>query len=697
MSYIIGVDVGGTCTDCVILDEKGRITLGKALSTPPNFGEGILDAVAVAAAEVGLDLRGLLEQTSLFLHSTTVAENAIFNNTLTKAGLITTNGFEETLYIMRAGYGRWSGLSGDELKDAIHTDKPPTLIPLDMVRGVKERTDHKGRVLVPIDGREVEAAVHDLVKCGARSIGVCFLWSFRNPTNELAVKETVKRLYPEVFVTISSELCPSPGEYERTSTVALNSCLGPLVEGYLGGLHATLAEKGFRGSLLVMQSHGGVLPAKIAVEQAVGTIESGPVGGILGSRAIGELLDVKNIIAADMGGTTFKLGVVRDSRIEYQFEQTVFRYHYSLPRMDVSSIGAAGGSVVWLEPRLNQPRVGPMSAGANPGPVCYDLGGEEPTVCDVDLILGYLEPRFFLGGRIQLNPEKAVRVFKARIADPLRMEVKAAAAAVYRLVNNIIYDLVHKATVEKGVDTRNYTLFAFGGIAGLHVGSFAPKLGVKRMVIPNTASVHGAFGLVSSDVVHEYLTSQRLKMPAELHLVNEEFAKLEERALAQLRGEGFEDQQISLTRSVDMRYGFQVHVVTPPVRGSGPLTERDLEDTALLFDELYEEKYGKASAYKEAGREIVGFRVRATGLLRKPVLLLHECSTADPGEAFLGTKKAYFDQANDLLDTKMYDFTKQRAGTKIVGPAIIFTPVTTVLVAPDQTATCDPYKNLILD
>jgi N-methylhydantoinase A len=696
VTYIVGTDVGGTCTDCVVLDETGRTTLGKALSTPPDFSEGILDAVRIAAEELGLELDSLIKQTSLFLHATTMGENAIVDGTIAKAGLITTAGHRETLFAMRGGYGRWSGLTDDEKRDPIYTEKPVPLIPLDMIRDVEERIDHNGHILRPLNEKELESAIEDLVESGAETLGVCFLWSFRNPTHERAVRDVVRRLYPNLFVTLSSEVAPLVGEYERTATVALNSCLYPPVSTYLNSLEQKLRRLDFGGTLLVMQAYGGLLAKEEASARAVGIIESGPVSGLVGSKATGKLIGIENVIATDMGGTTFKMGVVRKGMIEYQREPNVLRYHYLLPKMDVVSLGAAGGSVIWIDSRLGIPRVGPMSAGSYPGPVCYDIAGEEPTITDVDLILGYLDPRFFLGGRKPLNREKAIRVFEEKIAKPLRMDTIEAAAAIYNVANNMIYDLIHKTTVQRGLDPRGYGLLAFGGTAGMHAGTWGEMLSVDRIVIPNTASVQGAFGLVSSDVVHEYQLSKSVFVPADVDEVNRIYGDLEKKAMAALRAEGFAREKTVIDRSVDMLYGRQVHVVTTPLEKEGLLTEKDLEGTYNRFERLYEEKYGQGSAYREAGMIISCFRLRATGLIQKPNPFRYELAEPNPEKAFIGKKDVYFEKTKAVLDTSIFDFQKLSPGNVIMGPSIILTPITTIVVLPHHKAYCDEFKNIVM-
>jgi N-methylhydantoinase A len=696
MAYVVGIDIGGTCTDCVVADEKGAVTLGKAFSTPPDFSGGILDSLGVAAAQLGLGVGELLSGTHLFLHSTTVAENAVVDGTLARAGVITSRGFEDTLFAMRGGYGRWSGLTEEEKRNPIETDKPPEIVPRSLILGVGERTDATGEVKVAPDEGEIERVVRRLVEAGVEAIGVSTLWSFANPSTEQLIGEIVRRLAPDVFLTLSHEIAPIVGEYERTSTVALNARLGPVVRGYLDNLRQRLTESGFTGQLLVAQAYGGLLPVDEAAERPVGMIESGPVSGLVGSQSLGARLGFRDIIAADMGGTTFKVGTVREGLIEYQRESMVLRYHYALPKMDVVSLGLAGGSIISIEPRTGTPRIGPRSAGSYPGPISYAHGGEEPTITDIDAILGYLNPAFFLGGRASLDIDKARRLFDEKVAQPLGLDTIAAAAAMYKLANSLFYDLLHKTTVQRGLDPRRFALFSFGGTAGMHVGAYGEQLGVSHIVIPHSAAVHGAFGLVTSDVTHEDQITHPLRAPFDVDAVAGLFAELEARVLGLLADEGFPRDQTRLQRMIDMRYRRQVHILTVPVVGDAEPSDELLSGTVELFERLYEEKYGPQSAYREAGIEMVSFRLRGSGAVRKPELRVLELGDADASAAVVATVTAWVDRAGVLQDVPGYDFELLHPGHVVTGPGIVWTPITTLVVPPGQQARVDEYRNLVM-
>ena len=475
----------------------------------------------------------------------------------------------------------------------------------------------------------------------------------------------------------------------------MNARLGPVVHGYLDNLRSNLAEHGFRGQLLVAQAYGGLLPVDEAAERPVGMIESGPVSGLVGSQALGEQLGLRNIIAADMGGTTFKVGTVREGLIEYQRESMVLRYHYALPKMDVVSLGLAGGSIISVDARTGTPRIGPRSAGSYPGPVCYAHGGEEPTITDIDAILGYLNPAYFLGGRAELDIAKARRRFEEKVAGPLGLELILAAAAMYKLANSLFYDLLHKTTVQRGLDPRRFALFSFGGTAGMHVGAYGEHLGVSQIVIPYTASVHGAFGLVTSDIAHEDQITQPLRAPFDVEAIAGIYAQLEERIVAQLEAEGFDRSQMRLNRAVDMRYRRQVHILTSPVRrrrGDSRLAGADGRHVrAALRGEV------RAAVRLPRGghraRELPRPRHRRRQQARVPRRGAREYG---PSEALVERVEAWVDKAGELQEVPGYDFERLRPGNAIPGPAIVWTPITTLVVPPAQTARLDEHRNLVL-
>ena len=620
MNYIVGVDIGGTFTDCVVMDEQGTVTLGKALSTPDDFAAGALNALADAAQNLGLaDENELLGATRLFFHACTVADNTLITRTGPKTGLLTTAGFGDTLLIMR---GRTTdGLTESEAFRASTQSKPDPIIPRALIEEVAERLDYKGLELIRLEAEEIARAVRALVSRGAESIAISLLWSLTNDGHERALADYLNEHHPAIYLSLSSEVAPYLGEYERTATTAFNAYVGPKIAAYLTRLGALLKSKGLGREPLVMQAYGGVLGIDDTCRNAVGTIESGPSAGIVGSRFIGAQLGVSHVLATDMGGTTFKVGVIRDGLVEKDHRPILMRYQLFLTKIWVESIGAGGGSIVWIDPETGLLKVGPQGAGSSPGPVCYGLGGSEVTVSDADLVLGYLNEECFLGGRMRLDRENALEVLRKKIADPMNMSVADAASGIYRITNSHMSDLIRRATVERGYDPREFTLFAFGGAAPVHAGRYAAELDIKEIVVPLTASVHGAVGLVSSDVIYQYGRSERLSVPAEIKRIRDGFTGLVERAVSSLRAAGFAESEMHIVRSLDMRYRQQVHELNVPFApGIAGLSEAELEEIYDRFDELYELTYGPGAGYREAGKEIMAFRVVATGELKKPRL-----------------------------------------------------------------------------
>ena len=692
-TYIVGVDIGGTFTDCVAVSGEGTMTLGKASSTPHNFALGVLDAVRDAARNLGMaDERGLLSATRLFYHACTIGDNTLITRSGARTGLIATAGFGDTILMMRGGVV--AGLPESEAHHMAALTKPEPLVPKRLIAEVNERIDFEGEVLAELDEAEAECAIRKLVDRGVESVAVSLLWSIANDRHERMIGELLRQRYPDLFVTLSSEAASFQGEYERTATTVFNAYIGPRIGSYLNDLRAILRERGLRREPLIMQAYGGVMGVDDSVRKAVGTIESGPAAGVAACHFMGRLGGIDNIVAADMGGTTFKVGIIRDAVMERDYQPIFLRYRLLSPKIWVESIGAGGGSIAWIEEGTGLLKVGPGGAGAHPGPVCYNRGGTEPTVTDASLILGYLNPGYFLGGQIALDVEAAGRAVEERVAEPLGMSVTEAASAIHRIVNAQMSDLIRNATIQRGHDPRNDTLFAFGGAGPVHAGRFAAELGIKQVVIPVTASVHGAVGLVSSDVVYEEGVSDRSPVPVPADRVNASFSPILSRVRRSLEDAGFGGEDITLARSVDMRYRYQVHEINVPIPpGEAVLTDEDLEAVYARFDRLYEAAYGKGSAYRAAGKEIVTLRVTGSGALPKPALRPLE-GGGQVSAAQKGTRPVCFQEFGEFVPTALYDVARMRPGMVIAEPGIIETPITTILINPGDRAVMDELGNI---
>jgi len=697
-TYLVATDVGGTCTDTIVVSSEGGIHIGKALSTPPDFATGVLNSIRSAADAMGMTLAQILERTSLFIHGSTVVDNTVFTREGTRTGLIATEGFEDTILVTRGAYGRWSGLTEEGIKNPVKTDRAPALVETSAIAGVAERLDCDGDVVTPLDLAQAERAIRFLVEDRkVEAIAVSLLWSFSNPSHELAIRDLIGKVAPETYVTISSDIAPVPGEYERTSTAVINAYAGRITRDYLNALEGLLGENGYHGQTMVMQGYGGLLPIEEAASRAVGMIECGPAAGVIGAKFLGDMMGDADIIAADMGGTTFKVGVIQNGELEYAREPMVDRFHYVAPKIDVVSIGAGGGSIIQIDPKTKLPTVGPQSAGSRPGPICYGLGGLDPTLTDVMLLIGYMDPGHFLRGSMSLDADNTRRIFREKVADPLGVSVEEAAIGIYRIASAQITDLIRKITVERGLDPRDFVLHSFGGTCGMLASAFGEELSVRRIVIPYTASVNCAFGLVTADVRHEYSVTRTLPADVPADEINAAFAPMMERAARQLAAEGFAPDSIRMSWSADLRYRRQVHEVTTPIRASTPLDTAGLATLVSDFESLYERKFGRGSAYREAGIEITMLRLTASGMLKRPSLPKLTEGDHDASSAKIGSRPIFVERRGRLAEGAIYDFDRLRPGNRLKGPAVIHTPITTIAVQEGQTARMDGYRNIVLE
>lgn len=696
--YVVATDVGGTCTDTVVFTAGEPIRLGKVLSTPPDFSDGVMASIDSASASTGMSVSDLLAHTTLFIHGTTVIDNTVLTRGGAKTGLVTTRGFEDTLLVTRGAYGRYAGLTEEGIKHPVMTDRPEPLVSVELIQGVPERIDYKGSVLLELDEKATELALRYLIEQkGVSAVAVCLLWSFYNDRHERRIAEILRQINPDIYTSLSCAVAPVLGEYERTSTTVINAYAGRVAREYLTRLQKELDEAGYRGPLLVMQGYGGLLPAAEAADFCVGLIEGGPAAGVIGSKYLGELMGDLDIIAADMGGTTFKVGLIQKGELEYSREPLVARHHYVAPKIEVISIGAGGGSIVTLDPRTHRPRIGPRSAGADPGPVCYGRGGRETTVTDVLMLIGYLDPNIFLGGTLKLDVASAREALRRGIAEPMAVDVHEAAIGIFRVAVAQTADLIRTITVERGVDPREFVLHAFGGTCPLICAAFGEELGVRRVIVPYTAAVNCALGLVSADVVHEYSHTATLPVAADPEEINTIFEPMEVSARSQLRDEGFPDDRVSVERAIDLHYLRQVHEVTALVRGCGPMDQAALDMLVEDFEALYEKKFGKGSTYRGAEMEMTAFRLSVRGLMTRPKMEKEPLQMAIPEDAKLGQRDILVLSRQDFAPASIYHFDKLMPGNVIAGPAVIHTPITTIVIQDNQNGRLDEHRNFVIE
>lgn len=690
--YLIGVDTGGTFTDCVLMDEQGEIFIGKSPSTPDDFSMGIINSIDVVAKEMGITMDELLNNTKLFSHGTTVATNAAITRQGVKTGLLTTRGFEDTIFIMR-GKGRVDGLLEMEIRHETAARKPEPLLPRKRVRGVVERVDCFGKVVVPLQEKELRKAITELVeKEKVEAIAVCLLWSFVHPEHEKRVKEVINEMYPDIYVTISYDLVAAVHEYARSNTTVIDAYVGPLTRVYFDSLKGKMRKAGYKGTVMIMQSYGGVV--EVEDVKPVYTAVSGPAGGVIGARYWGEILGMENIISTDVGGTSFDVSVVPRRERIFAKDPYVGRFRVLMPTIDIITIGAGGGSIAWVDEDTNALKVGPQSAGAEPGPVCYGRGGTQPTVTDADVVLGYIDPDYFLGGKIKVSKEAAVKAIE-EVGKRIGFDAVETAAGIYDIQNEHMIDLIRSVMIERGYDPRDFSVFAFGGGGPTHAATYGPENKVKNTVMFPTSSVFSAFGIVTSDVVHTTELSRRFRFPVDPQEINAIFEDMEKKMHKRLTTSGFKEKDIELLRTVKMRYGMQVHEIRVPVERI-TFDENSAQGISDNFEKRYEEIYGKDTGYRQAGIDIIAFEVEAVGAIKKPNIKKHTMVGTDSSEAIRQKREVFFRKSGGFVKTNIYDMLKLQAGNIIEGPAVIEAPTTTAVILPGQIARADEYLNIII-
>ncbi|MBV8029873.1 MAG: hydantoinase/oxoprolinase family protein [Betaproteobacteria bacterium] len=693
MAYLVGIDIGGTFTDCAIVDRAGRLLTTKVPSTPPDFSRGMLDALDAGAGALGIPLKRFCSDIAFLSHGTTVGTNTIIQKRGAKVGLITTKGHEDAIHIMRGsrGYG------GRDIRKVVHfpeTSKPAPIVPKRLIRGVSERVDCFGEIVVSLNEKETRQAIEELIAEGVEAIAICFLWSFRNPRHELHAKKLVGQIAPKLFVTCSADIAPKWGEYERVTATALNAYLGPVMTGYLSSLDKTLKSFGYRHGLQITQCGGGTVPVRRAGEAPLLTLDSGPVSGVTASMFLGAAMGEKNIITTDMGGTSFDVAIIHDGKPAYSFITNTDQYEYFLPKIDLQAIGSGGGSLVRAHPETGTLTVGPDSAGAFPGPVCYGRGGTVPTVTDAQLVLGYLDPENFAGGKMKLDKASAVNAIE-QLGKRIGLNPIECAAGICRIVEFQMADVIRKVTVEKGFDPREFVLFAFGGAGPAHAGIFARELQIRKVIVPQrkAASTWCAFGAAAADVLHIFEHTEIMPTPVEASRVNGILDSLQKKAFDLLVGEGIQKDRHRYEFSLDVRHKGQINeveVLLPFERLPGDYEAK----LRSMFTQRYEQLYGKGSALAGAQLEIVVCRLRARALTPQPKLVnARRLSAKLPKDAVRRKRTIYWPDLRKHRPTPVFDGEKLLNGNRISGPAIVETSDTTVVVHPGTTLRVDALSN----
>jgi N-methylhydantoinase A/oxoprolinase/acetone carboxylase beta subunit len=673
----IGVDIGGTFTDIVTLEASGRLALAKVPSTPKD----LLDGIAAAITKV-LGLAGARPQdVERFIHGTTVATNAVLEHKGATTAILTTEGFEDVLELGRMKRSRMYDLDMDP-------EVPTFLAPRRRRLGIRERLDAKGRVLVALHEDDVRAAVASLRAQGVSAIAVCYLFSFVNPAHERRTREIIAALAPEMSVSLSSEVDPTFREYERLCVTAFDAYLGPVVKQYLAGLAEALRALGVPAPPLIMRSRGGIVSAALAAQQPVTLFLSGPAGGVIGAAFAAERAGVRDFVSLDMGGTSNDVALVRDGKPLLISEGAIGPYPVRTPMVDVNTIGAGGGSIAWID-AAGGLRVGPRSAGAEPGPACYARGGDEATVTDASVVLGYLNPARFAGGAMSLDVVAAERAM-AHIGRRLGLDPVAAAAGIHRVVNARMADQIRLVTIKRGYDPRRFALLVLGGAGPVHGAALAAEIGMAEVLVPEAPGVLAAFGLLAAAIEHHHArTLQATTDAADLGAVNACLAELDASGRARMREEGVPASEVRVAYSADMRYVGQAYELEVAV--TAPLTAAGVPAAVAAFHAVHERVYGYARAQQPV--EFVNFRAVHTFPLPRPVITPAARADGSLEEARLGERRAYFD---GFVVTPIYERARLPIGARLTGPAIVEQTDTTTVVPPGVTALVDEAANLRL-
>jgi N-methylhydantoinase A len=687
----LGVDIGGTFTDATLVDEEGgAIHTAKVLSTPRDPSEGFLEATRRILRETGVEPG----QVRHVVHATTVATNAIIEGNIARTGFITTAGFRDMLEIAR------------QIRPVLYDplfEKPKPLVPRYLCFEVPERLDARGAILTPLDEDAVRCVARALREAGVESVAVCLLHGYVNPVHERRVGEILREVYPADAVSLSSEVSPEFREYVRASTTVINAGIRPLVHHYLAGIETQLRAAGVEAELLVMQSNGGVFGARTAGQKPVFMVESGPAAGVIAAAYLGEALDHADVISFDMGGTTAKVGLIRDGTPhvtkDYQVGATAKAgmggmgatgYPIRSPVIDLVEIGAGGGSIAWIDSG-GMMRVGPQSAGADPGPVCYGRGGTEPTVTDANLVLGRLNPDFLLGGEITLDAAGAAEAIRRRCAEPLRLNVIAAANAIVEIANAAMINALQLVSVQRGYDPRQFVLAAFGGGGPVHANALAAEMGIPRTVIPRSPGVFSSLGLLVTDFKREYsVTYLRRAENLDASDLEATFRDLEQQGKTELQDEGLPADNISFLRQIDMRYVGQSHELPVPV-DNGPVSDDEVAAMIRRFHNIHD----RANGFSAPGEpvELVNVRLTAIGKIARP-RLQHPNGAPDGEPAPKARRQVYF--SGEFVDCPIYDRQNLGAGVTVAGPAVVEEPDSTTVVQPDYRAEVDRLGNLLL-
>jgi len=688
MRYRIGVDVGGTFTDFLLVSEKGEAEVYKVLSTPEDPSIAVIHGLSEMAGQRVVDLGLFLAQVEIIVHGTTVTTNAVLTGNVAKTGLLTTKGFRDALQMRRG------------IREELYNNRylpPPPIVPRYLRIPVEERIDFAGRTIVPLSLHDVEAGVAKFHENGVEAVAICFMHAYADGRHETAAAERVRQLMPEAYLSVSSRILPEVRFYNRLSTTVLNSAVGPILEKYLISLTAKLKRHDFKGILLIMQSNGGVTFPEVVTELASSTLLSGPAAAPVAGIAYTSLHGYASFITVDMGGTSFDATLIKDSAPLVTTDGKLSRYALALPMLDVNTIGAGGGSIAWID-ESGLLRMGPKSAGARPGPVCYGLGGTEPTCSDANLVLGYLNAAHFAGGKMTLDRPGAETAILEKVARPLHMSLQEAAYGMCHIMNVNMASAIREISVQRGYDPREFLLLCAGGAGPIHAAMIATELDIPRILIPKESSIFCAAGMLLSDLKHDFVrTYHTLFLRKQMDVTR--FLSL----IDEMQSEG--DRILSLERipperrlyrySLDLRYVRQYHEVNVAV---APEDLRAFNEEAVResFHAQHDRLYGYSLREEGTEVELVNLRLTAIGVTEKPALKKEAYKGKDPGVCLKGARPVFIPSENDFRTIPVYDGNSMGYGQGMKGPAVIEQVNTTIFVPPEYHVECDAYGSYLL-
>ena len=690
MSYRLCIDIGGTFTDLVVADPKGKVDIFKSPTTPGNYTDAFIETVKMAADQYHLPLKEFMAQCSTiaggyFGHGSTVSTNAIIEGKAAKTGLICTKGFRDIL-VAREG--------GKENPYNWQMEYPEPYIPRYLTIGVAERINAEAGIEEKLNEDDVRQAIRQLKGYKVRAIAVALLWSIVNPVHELKIARIIEKEWPGIPYSLSHQVNPCIREYRRFSSTAIDASLKPLVNSYVTQLEKRLEAIGYKGQLSLLTSSGGVVSAEEFVRKPIFSVDCGPALAPSAGRLIAETdLGIDNIITTDMGGTSFDVACIAGGEIAVSRETEVGGYMLGINKVDSKSIGAGGGSIAWVDSG-GLLHIGPSSAGAVPGPVCYNKGGTEPTVTDANVVLGYLDPSYFLGGGMKLDKKLAAKAIEERVAGPLKLSVEEAAYAMWGSVNASMSNVIQDITIWRGIDPREYTMVSGGGAGGMHIAAIAEELGVKKVLIPRVAGALSAFGGAFADITSEFSLSKFTESGSfdfkGISLALDGLKKQAEEFFEHMR---VPKKQRKLQVYAEARYPFQVWELSVPLRGHAISNQKQLDTLVSDFHKLHHKVFSVSAGDQPV--EFVYWRVKAVGRLLKTDFTA--IKAAPSMATSKGTRKAYFKELGGMVDTPVYKGVDLKPGKRIAAPAIIEEPTTTILVMPGSRASITKYGNYLIE